>query len=64
MRKLPVVKAKNMVTAQAYTPTTEDLVLITDRADFFESIGLSREVYLRVEDAYMGATIGHLVYNA
>lgn len=60
---LPVVRAKNMIMAQGYVPTKDEMAAITARADFFSSEGLSREVHVRVEDVYTGARLGSLIFT-
>lgn len=60
---LPVVMANGMLSAQGYKPTTEERAAIDARADFFESLGMTREVNIPVMDVYTGARIGSLVFN-
>lgn len=62
--KLPTVLASNMIYAQGWSPTAEELAAIKARADFFEAEGMSREVHIRVLDVYTNAKIGTLIYSA
>lgn len=59
---LPVVTAKSMLYAQGYTPTRQERAAILARADFFETVGMSREVNIKVVD-FSGSHIGHLGFN-
>ena len=61
---VPTVTALDMLRAQAWKPSATELAAITARADFFEWVGLSREVCVPVADVYTGALIGRLIYNA
>jgi hypothetical protein len=61
---LPVVMAKDMISAQGWKPSARELAAIKARADFFESEGLSREVHIKVVDVYTDARIGSLIYTA
>ncbi len=60
---LPVVYAKDMLFAQGYVPTPEELAAIVARADFFESEDMSREVHVKVVDVYTGVRIGSLIFT-
>ncbi len=62
--KLPEVLAKDMMIAQGWRPTADELAAIKARADFFESEGLTREVHIRVRDTYTNGVIGSLIYSA
>mgnify|MGYP000845504762 CR=1 FL=1 len=62
--ELPTIHATSMIYAQGWKPNAAELAAITARADFFESEDLGREVHLAVLDAYTGARIGSLIYNA
>lgn len=59
---LPTVFAKSMIYAQAWAPTSEERAAITARADFFESIGMSRSVNIKVVDPSTGGVIGSLAF--
>lgn len=60
--ELPVVIARDMITAQGYTPTVAERAAIVARADFFGSMGLSRGVTVKVND-FHGAHIGNLEFH-
>lgn len=60
---LPTVMATGMLAAQGFKPSTEERAAIRARADFFESLGMTREVNIPVVDTYTSARIGTLVFN-
>lgn len=60
--ELPAVRAADMLRSQAYEPTAEERAAIVARADFFESIGMTRAVTVAVFD-FHGARIGSIVFN-
>lgn len=61
---LPTVMANSVLAAQGYKPSTAERAAITARADFFESLGMTREVNIPIVDVYTSARIGTLVFNA
>lgn len=62
---LPTVLAKDMMFAQGWAPSDSELAAIRARADFYEALGLSREVHIRVGDVYNPkCKIGELIYRA
>lgn len=60
---LPVVIAKDMMFAQGWKPTDSERAAINARADFFQDMGMTRDVHIRVEDVYTGAKIGELIFR-
>ncbi|MBB5495794.1 hypothetical protein [Nocardiopsis metallicus] len=59
---LPQIIATSMIHAQGYTLTAEERAAVVAKADFFESLGLSRTVTLKVIDPW-GARIGSIEFN-
>ncbi len=59
---MPVVIAGNMLYAQGWKPTADDMRAITARADFHGKYLTSREVAIKVRD-FHGALIGYLMFN-
>lgn len=62
--KLPTVYAVDMLIAQGWKPSAEEMIAIKARADFFESEDMSREVHIGVRDPYTNARIGSLIFSA
>lgn len=61
---VPTIMALDMLRSQGWKPTADELAAIKARADFFEWVGMTREVHLTVVDVYTGAKIGEIIYNA
>ena len=59
---LPVVIAHSMLAAQGFSPTAEQRAAMIARADFFESAGMARTVYVQVR-GHGGERLGDLVFN-
>lgn len=60
--KIADVTASTMLTAQTYTPTAAERAAIVARADFFERLGMTRTVNVKVVD-FGGAHIGNLAFH-
>lgn len=59
--ELPVVIARDMIYAQAWSPNAEERQAIQARSDFFERHGLDRTVHIQVRDEH-GLRIGSLKF--
>lgn len=63
--ELPQILARDMYVAQGWKPSTEERAAIKARADFFEEMGMSRDVHIRVVDVYNPkCKIGELIFWA
>lgn len=60
---VPTIAALDMLHAQGWMPSTAELAAIRAQADFFEWVGMTRTVHLKVVDVYTGAKIGEIIYN-
>jgi hypothetical protein len=63
-KPLPTIAALDMLHAQGWKPSADELAAIKARADFFESEGMTREVHLKVVDVYTNTKIGEIIYSA